>query len=102
METELSSLYGQEVYTDKGAYIGKIEDVKVNITEKRISGLAVQDINPNIFDVGDKKGIIIPYRWVMAIGDIVLIKHVRRRIGAKEEEEGKEEEGSEDAGSTGR
>jgi len=88
MEIELSSLYGQEIYTDRGVYVGRIEDVNVDITEKRVSGLAVRDINPNAFDVGDKAGVIIPYRWVIAIGDIVLIKHVRKRLVSKEEEEG--------------
>jgi len=87
----LSSLYGQDIYTDRGVYVGKIEDVSVDIKEKRISGLAVRDINPNAFDVGKRKGVIIPYRWVTAIGDIVLIKHVRRRIAEKEEEEGERE-----------
>ena len=89
MEIELSSLYGQDMYTDRGVYVGKIEDVSVDIKEKRISGLAVRNINPYAFKVGKKKGVIIPYRWVTAIGDIVLIKHVRRR--AAEEEKGGEE-----------
>jgi sporulation protein YlmC with PRC-barrel domain len=89
MEIELSSLYGQDIYTDRGVYVGKIEDVSVDIKEKRISGLAVRNINPYAFKVGKKKGVIIPYRWVTAIGDIVLIKHVRRR--AAEEEKGGEE-----------
>ncbi len=87
MEIELSSLYGQDIYTDRGIYVGKIEDVSIDIKEKRISGLAVKNINPNAFDVGKKKGVIIPYRWVTAIGDIVLIKHVRRRVAEKEKEE---------------
>jgi sporulation protein YlmC with PRC-barrel domain len=79
MELELSSLYGQDLYTDRGVYVGKIEDVSVDIKEKRISGLAVRNVNPNAFDVSRDKGVIIPYRWVTAIGDIVLIKHVKRR-----------------------
>ncbi len=97
MEIELSSLYGQEIYTDRGMYVGKVEDVNVDITEKRISGFAVRDINPNAFDVGNKQGVIIPYRWVMAIGDIVLIKHVKRRLATKErgEEGGEKREGEE-------
>ncbi len=98
MEIELSSLYGQEIYTDRGMYVGKVEDVNVNITEKRISGFAVRDINPNAFDVGNKLGVIIPYRWVMAMGDIVLIKHVpMRRIATKErgDEGGEKREGEE-------
>ncbi len=91
MEIELSSLYGLGLYTDRGIYVGKIEDVSVDIKEKRISGLAVKNVNPNAFNVGKKKGVIVPYRWVTAIGDIVLIKHVRRRALEREAEE--EEEG---------
>ncbi len=91
MEIELSSLYGLGLYTDRGIYVGKIEDVSVDVKEKRISGLAVKDVNPNAFNVGKKKGVILPYRWVTAIGDIVLIKHVRRRALEREAEE--EEEG---------
>jgi sporulation protein YlmC with PRC-barrel domain len=79
------------LYTDRGIYVGKIEDVSVDIKEKRVSGLAVKSVNPNAFDVGKKKGVIIPYRWVTAIGDIVLIKHVRTRVAERESEE--EEEG---------
>jgi len=91
MEIELSSLYGQDMYTDRGVYVGRIEDVSVDIKEKRISGLAVKNINPNAFDVGKRKGVIIPYRWVTAIGDIVLIKHVRSRVAEKEKEKEEEE-----------
>ena len=90
MEIELSSLYGQDIYTDRGVYVGKIEDVNVDINVRRISGLAVTNINPNAFDVGNKKGVIIPYRWVIAIGDIVLIKHVKRK-SRREKSENKEE-----------
>ncbi|MBE0516663.1 MAG: PRC-barrel domain-containing protein [Methanophagales archaeon] len=87
MEIELSSLYGQDLYTDRGIRVGKIEDVTVDIKEKRISGLAVKNVNPNAFSVGKRKGVIIPYRWVTAIGDIVLIKHVKRRVMESETEE---------------
>lgn len=87
MEIELSSLYGLDLYTDRGIRVGKIEDVTVDIKEKRISGLAVKNVNPNAFNVGKRKGVIIPYRWVTAIGDIVLIKHVKRRVMESETEE---------------
>jgi len=95
MEIELSSLYGQDIYTDRGVYVGKVEDVSVDIKERRISGLAVRNINPNAFDVGNKRGVIIPYRWVIAIGDIILIKHVKKK-GRRERGENKEGRESEE------
>jgi len=54
--------------------------------------LAVKNVNPNAFNVGRKKGVIIPYRWVMAVGDIVLIKHVKRRVVELEAEAEEEPE----------
>jgi sporulation protein YlmC with PRC-barrel domain len=86
MEIELSSLYGLDLYTDRGIRVGKIEDVTVDIKEKRISGLVVKNVNPNAFSVGKRKGVIIPYRWVTAVGDVVLIKHVKRRVVESETE----------------
>ena len=87
MEIELSSLYGMDLYTDKGVFVGKIEDVSIDIREKRISGIVVRNVNPQLFNIGDKKGVIIPYRWVTAVGNIVLIKHVRRRVKRAEKAE---------------
>lgn len=86
-------MYGQELYTDKGVYVGRLEDVSIDIRERRISGLVVRNVNPSLFNIGKKRGVIIPYRWVTAVGDIILIKHVRRRGGrsAAEIEEGKAE-----------
>ncbi|RLF92641.1 hypothetical protein DRN50_08580, partial [Thermococci archaeon] len=56
MEIELSSLYGLEMYTDKGVRVGEIENVSVDIKEKRVAGLAVKNINPNVFafDLGSE------------------------------------------------
>ncbi|KAF5434274.1 Sporulation protein YlmC, PRC-barrel domain family [Candidatus Methanophagaceae archaeon] len=80
MEIELSSLYGQEIYTDRGVYVGRIEDVNVDITEKRVSGLAVRDINPNAFDAGDLKGFItittvkkvpVEQRHLLSVSDVM-------------------------------
>jgi len=93
MEIQLSSLYGQNLYTDKGVYVGKIDDVSLDIAEKRISGIVVKNVNPNAFTVvGKKKGVIIPYRWVTALGDVVIIKHVKRRVADQEPKREKEAE----------
>lgn len=78
MKTEITSLQGLLVYTDKGKYVGKVQDLTIDPVERRISGLVVVDFNRDLFDL-QAKGIIIPYRWVSAVGDIVLIKHAARK-----------------------
>jgi sporulation protein YlmC with PRC-barrel domain len=73
MRTELTSLMDLKVYTDKGKYVGKVDDVIIDPNEKRISALAIGDVNRDVFDV-PAKGIRLPYRWVLAVGDIIIIK----------------------------
>ena len=79
-------MYGLDVYTDTGIYVGKVKDVAIDIKERKIAGLAVENVNKDLFSV-EAKGVIIPHRWVLAIGDIVLIKHVERLKRRKGEEE---------------
>lgn len=80
-------MYGLDVYTDTGIYVGKVKDVAIDVKERKIAGLAVEDVNKDLFSV-EAKGVIIPHRWILAIGDIILIKHVERlRRRRKEEEE---------------
>ncbi|HJH31246.1 MAG TPA: photosystem reaction center subunit H [Methanosarcinaceae archaeon] len=75
MRTEITSLFGLNVYTDVGTYIGKVSDLVLDATGRKVSGLAVSDINREVFEV-PTKGVIIPYRWVVTTGDIVIIRDV--------------------------
>ncbi len=75
MRIELTSLHGLNVYTDRGARVGTVDDVVIDANDKKISGLAIGNVNKNIFNV-EGSGVILPYRWVVAIGDIVLVKEV--------------------------
>ena len=89
MRIELTSLHGLNVYTDRGTHVGMVDDVIIDANEKKISGLAIGDVNVNMFDIREK-GVIIPYRWVTAIGDVVLIKEVN--IARSTQEKSSDEE----------
>ncbi len=84
MHAEVSTLFGLNVYTDKGIYIGKVNDVVLEVSDKKAVGLAVTKINPDMFDASGK-GVVIPYRWVTAVGDVVLIRHVKDQFKKPEE-----------------
>lgn len=84
MQAEVSTLFGLNVYTDKGIYIGKVNDVVLEVSERKVSGLGVSKLNPEMFDVS-KSGVVIPYRWVTAVGDVVLIRHVKDQFKKPEE-----------------
>jgi sporulation protein YlmC with PRC-barrel domain len=88
MRADITSLFGLNIYTETGIYVGKVADLVLDVDERIVRGLAVSDINRDIFDV-TSKGIIIPYRWVITSGDIVLIRNVvnKFRKHKKEKEE---------------
>ncbi len=77
MNAEITSLLGLEVYTQKGIFVGRVDDIVLNPEQGAVSGLALGDVNKDLFDQ-KSKGIIIPYRWVTAIGDIIIMRHLTR------------------------
>ncbi len=77
MQAEVSTLFGLNVYTNKGVYIGKVNDVMLEVNDRKVAGLAVGRLNPDVFDTSSGRGVVIPYRWVTAVADVVLIRHVK-------------------------
>ncbi len=84
MQAEISTLFGLNVYTEKGVYIGKVTDVVLEVNDKKATGLAVTKLNPDMFESTDR-GVVLPYRWVTAVGDVVLIRHVKDQFKKPEE-----------------
>lgn len=74
MIDDITSLFDLNVYTDKGVYAGKVADVQIDASERRISMLALSNYNKDLFTI-DSKTILVPYRIVTAAKDIVIIKH---------------------------
>jgi sporulation protein YlmC with PRC-barrel domain len=79
MNVEITALLGLEVYDQTGVYVGRVDDVVLDPEKGVVSGLAVGDVNRDLFEKkGKGKGIIVPYQWVAAVGDIILIRHMTR------------------------
>ncbi len=93
---ELSALYNLDVYTTRGKYVGRIQDVILNIKKGRVSTLKAVAMNPDKKNVGirdvikttinivpserdeirplqEDGSVDIPYERVQAVGDILLI-----------------------------
>ena len=85
---ELTSLVGREVYTNNGVYVGEVEDLRLDLEGETVTGLALNEINNALFEgvVDRRQGILIPYRWVRSIGDVVLISDTVERLRTEEEE----------------
>ena len=75
---DISEMFGKDVFTDKGLYCGKVSDVEFDLSRFKLRSLVIEAAKGTFLGkmVGGKKGIIVPYPMVQAIGDIVLIKHI--------------------------
>lgn len=86
---EITALVGREVYSRNGVFVGEIEDVRLDLDTEVVTGLALHELNTDLFAgmTDGARGVIIPYRWVQAVGDVVLINDVIERIRRPEDEE---------------
>ena len=86
---ELTSLVGREVYTNNGVYVGEVEDLRLDLAAQSVTGLALNDVNLEIFTdvVGRGQGVLVPYRWVRSVGDVVIISDTVERLGSEEGDE---------------
>ncbi|MEM0156119.1 MAG: PRC-barrel domain-containing protein [Thermoplasmataceae archaeon] len=85
MLTEISELTGMKVYSDKGKYIGPVDDVIVDLDRQCIHGLYIESPNSQLVENGAP--ISIPYRWIKAVGEIILLKRFPAFVKQPDEKE---------------
>lgn len=85
---EFSELIGKDVFTDKGAYCGKINDLELDLEKFRVRAIVVDTIKGSFLSdiVGSKKGVVIPFQMVQSIGEIVIIKSISPSLFEVEKE----------------
>lgn len=76
--TSVSETRNKDVFTDKGLYCGKVEDIECDLNRFKVRSLVVNAVRGSFLTkmLGNKKGVIIPFPMVEAIGDIIIIKHI--------------------------
>jgi sporulation protein YlmC with PRC-barrel domain len=86
---EITSLVGREVYSNNGVFVGEVEDIRLDMEREVVTGLALGQVNRDLFDsrIKGSKGVLIPYRWVRAVGDVVLVNDIVERLREDDEEE---------------
>lgn len=86
---EITTLVGREVYSNNGVYVGEVEDVRLGLDAERVTGLALHEVNQELFDgvTDGARGVMVPYRWVQAVGDVVLVNDAVERLRNPEDDE---------------
>jgi len=94
MLEEVTEILNLEVYTHRGARLGYVDNVVVNTDTYEIEEIYLAETNPNI--VENAVPITVPFRWIQAIGDIVILKSFPERVDLSPEDRQKmdTEEGS--------
>ncbi|MDD1712717.1 MAG: PRC-barrel domain-containing protein [Methanoregulaceae archaeon] len=76
MRTQITELFGLNIYTEKSVFVGEVEDVLIDVEGKKMESLVVGKLNPQLIDIKNYKGLKVPYRIIRSVGDIVLIRHL--------------------------
>lgn len=86
---EITALVGREVYSNNGVFVGEVEDVRLDLGAQQVTGLALSSLNTELFqgNIESGKGVMVPYRWVRAVGDVILINDIIERLRGPEESE---------------
>lgn len=90
MLEEISDIIGLQVYTPDGVFLGNVNNLLIDLDGCTVDGVYVEDTNPIL--VEDSKPVVMPYRWVQSVGDVVVLRFFPKRVGAakKDDDEGDE------------
>ncbi len=88
--SSISETYGKDVFTNRGMFCGKVEDVECDLKRFKVRSLVVRAAKESYISkmLGSKKGVIIPFPMVESIGDVIIIKHISLPVA--DEETGRE------------
>ena len=81
MLQEISELIGLSVYTRAGVFIGNVDNLVLDVEQRKVESLFLATTNPVL--VEDSKAVSVPFRWIQAVGDIVVLKHFPHRVTSK-------------------
>ncbi|MFQ3308289.1 MAG: sporulation protein YlmC with PRC-barrel domain [Candidatus Nanohaloarchaea archaeon] len=73
---DFSEVADKQVYTNKGAYCGKLKDVELNLGKFAVRAIVVAAEKGSYLaqKVGGTKNVVIPYRMVQSVDDVLIIK----------------------------
>ncbi|HTP55605.1 MAG TPA: PRC-barrel domain-containing protein [Thermoplasmata archaeon] len=81
MLVEMTELMGRQIYTPDGRLLGEVDNLVVDVEGAKIDGLYVDETSPMLVD--DSRPTNVPYRWVSAVNDVVLLKYFPKRVSMK-------------------
>jgi sporulation protein YlmC with PRC-barrel domain len=61
--------------------LGSVSNLVVEVDDNKVQGLFISNTNPML--VEGSKAVNVPYRWIGAIGDVIILKYFPKRVALK-------------------
>ena len=90
---EITRYVNLPVYTSTGTFVGNVKNVVLDVTNRKLDSLLLGKTNPKL--VEGAVDVAVPYRWVRAYDDILILAHFPLKVAppqAAEEAESEEQE----------
>ncbi|MBC5792955.1 MAG: PRC-barrel domain-containing protein [Nanohaloarchaea archaeon] len=73
---DFSNIEEKDVFTKSGSYCGKLKDIEINLGKFAVRAVVVGAQKGSYLaqKVGGTRNVVIPYRMVESVDDIVIIK----------------------------
>ena len=86
---DFSDIQTKDVFTRKGSYCGKLKDIELNLGRFSVRAIVVGAEKGSYLakKVGGTKNVVIPYRMVESVDDIIVIKDFQTSDVSDGEEE---------------
>jgi sporulation protein YlmC with PRC-barrel domain len=98
MLVEMTEYLGRQIYTPDGRLLGEVDNVIVDVDGAKIEGLYVDETSSIL--VEEARAVSVPYRWVSAVNDVILLKYFPQRVSLKKGTSRPEEESEGEAPAT--
>ena len=87
MSMRVSQLYGRDIFTDKAEYVGKVEDVILNLEGGEVMRLTLRAFRSETLPPEEVRKVIteesIGYNDIERVGDIIISKKNPKKEGKK-------------------
>ena len=87
MSMRVSQFYGRDIYSERAEYVGKVEEVILNLETAEIMRLSIRSFRGNTLPPEEVKKIIaeesVGYEDVVRVGDVILVRRNPAKQGRK-------------------
>ncbi|MHB8586937.1 MAG: PRC-barrel domain-containing protein [Thermoplasmatota archaeon] len=82
---EITRFVNLPVYTSTGSFVGTVKNVVLDVGSRKLDSLLIGKTNPKLVEGG--VDVAVPYRWVRAFDDVLLLQYFPSRVALPAPEE---------------